>query len=83
MAATEPVLRKSEAQSKRAAPLHGLLLLVSSASLWGLERFVAIPTWFVALVLGLIAFTLAGDLINLCYCRWRLRRLRLHKGQHR
>jgi hypothetical protein len=67
-------LRKARRHSARAIPVYAVLLTALSVLLWLAWRFFSVPTWLAVVVLGLTAFTLLGDIINVSYCDWRLRR---------
>lgn len=65
---------KNRRQSASAILIHIGLLAASALVLWLLGRLVSIPAWFTIIVLGTTALTLVGDLINIIFCAWKLRR---------
>jgi hypothetical protein len=66
-------LQRALRRSVQAAPIHAVLLALCALGLWIASRIVAVPLWLAGLLLGLLAFALVGDLVNIVYCRWRLR----------
>lgn len=67
-------LRKRRRQSAQAIPVYTGMLIVLAVLLWLVGWFITVPFWLAAIVLGMTAFTLVGDIINVVYCDWRLRR---------
>ncbi len=49
------------------------MLVVGALLLWLAGRFVTIPVWLTATVIGLTAFTLVGDMANIAMQRTPLR----------
>jgi hypothetical protein len=67
-------IRKAQRHSARAIPVYAALLVLSALLLWLAGRFVTVPVWLIATVIGLTAFTLVGDMVNVVCCEWWLRR---------
>jgi hypothetical protein len=74
MGETTRDLRKARRHSAQAIPVCASMLVVFAVLLWLVDRFVTVPVWLSAIVLGLTAFTLVGDIINVAYCDRQLRR---------
>ena len=72
-------LEKNRRLSARAIPTHFGFLVVAAVTLWVLGRFFTISGWVTAIVLGITAFSLIGDIHNYFYCGRKLRTLK-HKG---
>jgi hypothetical protein len=66
-------LEKALRQSRQALPVGTALAVLGAAVLWGLHRFLGLPTW-AALLLGFfVVFGAVGDAINILYVRRKLR----------
>jgi hypothetical protein len=65
---------KAQRHSARAIPVYAALLVASALLLWLAGRFVTVPVWLTATVIGVTAFTLVADIVNVVCCEWRLRR---------
>ncbi len=63
-------------QSRRAIPVHTALLLTAAFTIWLLSHVISVPIWATAIVLGMLAFTWIGDVINCFHCSRRLKTLR-------
>ena len=66
-------LRKHRRASIRALPVEIGLLAAVCVIFFLVNVFVAVPTWLTATVVGLSAFTVFGDLVNIAYISWKLR----------
>ena len=73
-------LEKNRRLSVRAIPIYTGLLIVAAIILWTLNRLFTISIWVTAIVLGVAAFTLVGDIYNYFYCSRRLRTLKQDRG---
>ncbi len=69
-------LEKHWRQSRQAIPISAVMLVAAAGIIWLLSRFFTIPLWVTIVVLGLTAFTLAGDIMNCFHCARNLRTLR-------
>jgi hypothetical protein len=67
-------LRKYRRQSEQAIRVYTAIFVILTVLLWLAGRFVTVPVWLSATALGVTAFTLVVDLINVAYCGWRLHR---------
>lgn len=68
-------LEKAKRRSRAAIPVYACIFLLAACVLWLLNKFVTIPTWLAAIVLGLTGFTFVGDVINYLYCDRALKAL--------
>ena len=68
-------LIKSSRISRRAIPVQTGITTVSAAALWMMTLWLSMPLWIPAIILGILAFTLMGDIVNLWACNRRIARL--------
>ncbi|MCB9849755.1 MAG: hypothetical protein H6817_03530 [Phycisphaerales bacterium] len=68
-------LQNLRTQSIRALPVCAVLLVLVAGLLFVIGRYVTIPRWLAAAMLGVGIFTVAGDAINIVYLTRRLRRV--------
>jgi uncharacterized membrane protein len=66
--------RKHRRQSLAMLPVAIGLLVAVCVVLFIVGRFVDVPTWLAALLIGMAAFTVLGDAINVVYLGCKLRR---------
>jgi hypothetical protein len=66
-------LEKAKLRSKKAIPIEAGSFIVVVLGLLIVSRFAFVPVWVTAISIGLILFTLIGDIINLIYCRRHMR----------
>ena len=73
-------LEKCRRVTRRRIPIEaGCLVFVITAA-WMLVRWTGLSPWFAAIPVGVMAFSLAGDVINVLFCTHRLCRLRSERG---
>src|SRR5262245_62934157 len=65
---------KQRRLSLRALPVVIGLLVVVCILLYAATLVVDVPTWLAIVLVGCLAFTVIGDLVNIAYLTWRLRR---------
>ena len=69
-------LEAARRRSRRAVPTYVVLLVAFSVASWTLSRWVAVPWWIVAVLLGVTGFGLVMDLVNIWYCTAKLEKAR-------
>ena len=69
-------LEKNRRSSARAIPFDTGLLIAAAIALWILAGFFTVSVWVTIIVLGILAFTLIGDIHNYFYCGRKLRMLK-------
>lgn len=67
---------KARWKSRKVILMQAMLFVVASFLFWIIAKFVSIPVWVTVIVLGLLAFTLFGGIINCIYCNQKLKTLR-------
>ena len=65
--------RKYRRRSVDALPVALGVLVALCVILFIVDRFVAVPTWLVVMLVGTAAFSVAGDAINIAYLGSKLR----------
>jgi heme A synthase len=66
--------RQHRRRSVAMLPVEVGILVAVCVVLFIVSRFVAVPTWLSALLIGMAAFTVFGDAINIAYLSRKLRR---------
>ena len=74
-------LMKSARISRRAIPVQAGITTAAAATLWLMTLWLSMPLWIPAIILGLLAFTLIGDIINLGVCNRRITKLTLSQNE--
>jgi hypothetical protein len=74
-------LKSARRNSARAIPVYAGFLVLAATGLWLVQHLGAFPMLVAGIVLGVTAFTLAGDLINYFVCGRRLMRLQAEQDK--
>lgn len=62
-------------RSQRALPIEIVFAAIAYALLWWVERAFGWATWIAWIVVGILTFTIVGEIFNVVYLRIKLRAL--------
>jgi hypothetical protein len=65
--------RKCRRISLLRLPIEAGLLVALCLVIYVVKLFIYVPVWLAAVLIGMAAFSVAGDAINVIYLGWKLR----------
>lgn len=68
--------RKCRRVSLRRLPIEAGLFVGLCLAIYGIKQLIQVPVWLAAVLIGMAAFSVAGEAINVVYLGWKLRGIR-------